>query len=72
MSIKILQVDLRHLSTNNHILLSNVFFSFLLYMLKKKIYEIARDMEKWSKYLTPYCFCIAAGSSCLGEVNDCE
>ena len=68
MSIKILQEDLCHLSTNS---LAMCFFSFTLYTLKKK-YEIARDMEKWSKYLTPYCFCIVVGSSCLCEVNDCE
>ena len=69
MSIKILQEDL---STNNHILLSYVLFFLSSVYVEKNIYEIARDMEKWSKYLTPYCFCIVAGSSCLGEVNDCE
>ena len=71
MSIKILQEDLRHLSTNNHILLSYVFF-FLSSVYVEKKYEISRDMEKWSKYLTPYCFCSVAGSSFLGEMNDCE
>ena len=49
-----------------------MYFFFLSSVYVEKKYEIARDMKKWSKYLKPYCFCIVAGSSCLGEVNDCE